>query len=613
MQLILYCSIFALSLALNLVQSMWLLPPWESRYADMGMYIEWARRLAAGGPIYTTDWFYPPGNSWFYSLFFRVLPAETALHAIAASLAVMLAASNVLLGLTAQLLFRRWYFGVAAAAASAAYWPFAAMGSFYLAEPLFVFLLILAQFLFVYAMRNRRLALPACAASGILLGLSVIVRTQGLITLAVCCLCAAIFFRRRFACFAVLTAAGAAVLVTTVFVRLHRAEAEGLSFPSAFAANDAFNNYLGQSRRQVISTVDTERGEFYFFANNNSKVEYLFLPPETMLGSLLDRKMFFAATAKLWREDPARQVLFSVQNMIDLFMVRSSWPLGNNKQFDSADLIFQWGACLLLFFPALVTAIRSLTQGSLRLTAMLFAAPICCVAAMALISTGQPRYFLPYHYNLLLLTVPYYARLASTKFGARGRTFFYENLTALLLFALIVACSVTLTRCYAHSIPPRVDGSQRAYTSWETVDPAPNRATPVFVVDLGRDGQAAYVRGPVTGARIEQEGFKVWIPASREVGFAVETADLGVLQLYFPENIFTHIAVYFVDPDSWWRSSTATSGNQLKVAQHLHDGRWISFEITPEEQRLGRKDIVVRKIMGDSAAVSGVLAYRSAK
>lgn len=45
------------------------------------------------------------------------------------------------------------------------------------------------------------------------------------------------------------------------------------------SANDGFNLYLGQSRREAVMGVDFESQLFHVFYNDNSVTPYLFHPP----------------------------------------------------------------------------------------------------------------------------------------------------------------------------------------------------------------------------------------------------------------------------------------------------------------------------------------------
>ena len=98
------------------------------------------------------------------------------------------------------------------------------------------------------------------------------------------------------------------------------------------------------------------------------------------------------------------------------------------------------------------------------------------------------------------------------------------------------------------------------------------------------------------------------------MSWAVEAPENGTLSVAVPEaNSATRlfIALYMIDPDSYARVSLVSSGGRSAVAQDLHNGRWVSLEVLPEEFSVGRKAIRLQRLLGSSVLVSAVVVYRA--
>jgi hypothetical protein len=596
-------AVFLFSLSANLYQNRVLLRPEDSLYADMKLYVDWAERLAFGGPLFTLDQFYPPGTSYFFSFFFRFFPAQQALVAIAFSSAVLLAASNIILGLTAARLFRLRSLSILVSSAAAFYWPFATLGSFYLSEPLFIFLSLSAQFFFVSGLRR----VPAgFLISGVLFALAALVKSQALIHLLACLAAVCCFGGWRTMFRAVLAApAGAALVLLPFFFRSGH-------FQPVIAANDAFNLYLGQSRRQAVAALDEGKGEFFVFVNNNSRLDYLYHPPQVCRASIVDRSFFFDKLLQLWREAPRRQVLRSAENLVELFMIEPAWPLNNNPRFREYDLGFQWLGALFFVLPASITIVAGLLFAQQRMETALLFFPLLGISAVAAAGTGQPRYLMPYYYNFLPLALVLFPRLRAARLNPVLRSGLRrQTLYGILCFLSVTGAGVFVAKKYVQTMPLRRDGAQGDYRTLSTVMPPPDSRGKMYWADLGRDGQMVFERRKEPGYSVRLSEFNTAESTARAVPFSVEAVEQGRLELGFNGREVTHVALYMVDPDSFWRSSLLQSGGTRKIAQGLHNGKWISLEISEAERKEGKKEILLTKLLGSSVRVSAVLIYRA--
>lgn len=582
-----YLVAFLASVVLNVVQCAFVLPPQESVYADMGVYLERAMRLSQGaGNSQTLDSFYPAGTSALYAIAFSFLSFPRALRAIALAQAIALAFANLLLGLTVERAFRSRRAGVLSSAVATAYWPFAALGSFYLAEPFFIFFLLLGQWLVAGAAFGQRSAssgLVRSFSAGLSLALASLIKSQGALLL-VPALFAVLRRPRMRKCLALALLLGYGLGAIPQI----RWSESGLRLG---AANDAFNIYLGQSRRQGVAAYDARAGELFVFFNNNSNRDYLFYPPEVVHGSILDRRLFLDRVRELWRADPLAQILASLENGMELWLLRPSWPLSSSSAFLDLDLGFQWLGLLAVTLPALYGALPrfSRRRGGLSGRRMFFILPLLGITAISMMTTGQPRYLIPFYYELIPLAVLGWREAREDwRESAGGAARSFGTFAGVLLILFLVAKWVGAAAVSAVPLRGRGPTSMPALTM---LHPSPvSRPSVVPVGALETEGFVSAFGGQLLSAR---ETARVVVP--------LETSST------------THVAVALNDPDGYFRAALVRSAGVEKVAQQLHSGSWIVLSVTDTERRERRKEILFQKLLGDSILLSGVIAYDANK
>jgi 4-amino-4-deoxy-L-arabinose transferase-like glycosyltransferase len=605
--------IFLLSLGINAAQAFLVVSPLDHDYSDMHGYIERAQRLAAGGPFFPFDSFYPPGTHYLNAVFFYFFGSLLAPKLIIAAQVLMLSLANVLAGYAAIELFGRRSWGCAVMLACALYWPFSAQGSFFMAEPALMFLLMLGLFLFARATKevlNTRLLF----FSGLTFGLGALVKSQ-----AVLAFFAVLFAllllrrsRRTIRCVLFLCAAFSLPVAAQFWINTHQSGT--LSFH--ISANDAFNTYLGQTRYEAVGCLDQRQNYFYIFHNNNAGLGYRFLPPRILPVSILDRAYFRKETLALWKNNPARQLTRSLENMFELFDINPRWPLRNVKLLGTADQVFQW---LLLFFvtiPALSTVAASLSSRRLRFQSFVLIFPVCGMGLVAAVSTGQPRYLLPFTYCYFLLAAPFYSRLidafrtrAPTAAAERGAL--YRELAMAATFLLFFILSGTFVKTsYLAALPLRNDSMQENYYEPLGV-PAQNTAEPLLWLDLGRDNMLVSPRqNPADEAvNVSFVGFRPGTPWPRAVSWHLSAEGESSLTLRFPSSRATKLVLYLTDGNSYWRASRVVSGTTDLLAESLHDGKWLVLPISDEERAEGKKTVTFTKLTGESIALSGLAVY----
>ncbi len=362
-------------------------------------YIERGWRISVRDNFYPFDTFYPPGTALLYGAVFSLFGFVNGVKALAIVQAAFLAAANVLTAVTARELLSTKFAFFLAGTLSVVYWPLTAQSSFFMAEPLFILLVMLGQYLLVRGIRTK---LPQLLyLSGLVLGLATITKTQG-----ICFLLPAVmilFLAKNNAKKLLLLFAGFSIPIICQLV-LNSAI---VGRPQLnLAANGAFNAYLGQSRRVAVGCLDSKSEQFFIFSNNNAHFDPQLLPTRVVDHSILDREYFSAEVKELWVENPKLQLIRSLQSINELFSFQPDWPYRNILSFRKPYRWFQIMGAFVIIVPAIYSLVLLQLRGGHGNKIILLALPVLGIALTAALGSGQPRYLLPFHYNLIILAVP---------------------------------------------------------------------------------------------------------------------------------------------------------------------------------------------------------------
>mgnify|MGYP003974916727 CR=1 FL=1 len=370
--------------------------PWNHITSDSKGYIERASQIASGKGLEPFQTFFPLGISYCYALFFLLLDDSVALKAISFLQVVAVGLSHVLAYLTARDLFGTERVARLASSLSVAYWPLTAQVSFYMAEPIFMLMLLGGQYLVV---RSAQADSPKIALlAGIAVGIAVSIKTQGLIVLIGLLIVSIIYVSLRKVVVVTAMGVGLVMLAHTAHIGEIR-DGAGLRMP----ANGAFNLYLGQSAVHGLGASNIDEGRYLFFYNNNGYMEKGLLPPRSARASSLDQSFFIEATLELWLASPWRQMVRTMQSGFELHAITPHWPLRAMKSMSAPELVFKYLAIPLVYFPAILALVLCLRIRAWRYPVLILILPILGITAAAGLSMGQPRYLLPFLPNLFML------------------------------------------------------------------------------------------------------------------------------------------------------------------------------------------------------------------
>ena len=612
--------VFIIAFLLAVAQVL-LVPPHEMICCDMLSYLERAQRWAAGGPPQPFDAFFPPGVSYFYSLFFWLFTEQQAYILIAVSQCLLLSLAAVAIAATAAELSGSSRVGIVTGLVSACYWPFTLRASFFLSEPLFICLATLGQYGVVRAMKGSGSHKWAILA-GVSLGFSLLTRSQG-VCFIVSGLFALLIFCRGWRRVSIGAALFLPVLII-VYAQMRQNQSISGRSDWFISANDGFNLYLGQSRREAVMGVDFESQLFHVFYNDNSVTPYLFHPPIALPFSVMDREHFVSKVHELWQSNPSRQTWRSLENMVELWSVRGTWPVSNFSTAAYFELVFLWIGAILFCVPALLYSTLELSGALWRRRQIVLVLPAIVLTASAFASSGQPRFLLSVMHNVIALSVLFWCGYGERFLGRSRRWQLRQIWLSLILPLSLVAFGGFVMNKNSELVPPRLNDDGKVPTLEDLVPPVKSGGVIIdqhFVVDGPPPSSSIYLKSEarVDGQPKSQHSLPVQMvgfqPAkrweNRRISTFAEALESGEVNLEFAPAAATHVALLLVDGDSFQRIVIVSSGDSSVIAQDLHNGRWIVLPISEIESAAGRKQITLSKLLGESIAVARVVLYRA--
>lgn len=403
-----YALLFGFSCSINWYYTHFVISPLDTLDSDMLVYIELAINFFYGyAPIEPYNTISLPGINYFYGIFFKIFGIASGFEVINAVQALILAGINVLVGLTTYELFQRRRAAFVVAVAVTLYWPFLGLISYYMAELMDVFLILLGQYALIRVLKYGG-TWDRLVSIGIVLGLGMMMKGQAVVAFVAALLVIVLLpvglGRRRWAAYLLVGFMLPIGLQMTLHHKINPASGWYM------ALVDSYNFYLAQSRRHGIGALYWMGPASYVFHTyaNDTNDERRFLPLAIEEASILDRSYYKQRSWELIRTQPQRQLERAVTSVRELFRYGEGWPfqsippvLGDSQSWHQARL---W----LIMLPGLFSLWLALFLGYYRWQVFLVSLPILGMIAMAVIYSGQPRYLLPFYYHFYILAVPAY-------------------------------------------------------------------------------------------------------------------------------------------------------------------------------------------------------------
>ncbi len=609
---ILYPLIFALSFGAALAQAYFFINPIEHIYSDMGGYIERAWELSLGITPDNFSVFFPPGVRYIYGVVFWIFGFSLGLHALIILQALSISGSTLLVGKISKRLFGNQRLALFLMLLSLLYWPFTAQVSFFMAEPLFSFLILLGVYFYLSALLNiaalgRALStLSLLAASGLAVGTSVLIKGQGLailisILLAHFFLSVASWRLRSILLFLVFALSPIALQFSFNSTLLQK--------PSFFlSSNDAYNSYLGQSRKKAVGCSDTKAGYFYIFHNNNSGLDYPFFEAAMIETPIMDREAFREKTLELWKQDPLLQLTISFHNVIELFEVNPRWPLRNITAAGKLDAYFQWGFLFFTLVPLGYSVMRAITQGKYRAQLVILCLPLLGISGVVFFTMGQPRYLLPFQYFFLLASAPFYLDLFTGGAKAQVETRVPRYAIRLGHLSLVVALLAYSSLSFLFYRSLGIVPLEEKGDTYELALPSGNILQNLSTID---PSTSAFTRlSGDTEVNIQVDS--AHINSGRKIA---EITERSRLTIRVPQTAVRPNSIGFYLSEASGRSTAWIEYRGKKqMLSELQSGAWVFFPI-PElvsgtENHRGVYDFRIRKLTGPPIGLHSVITLR---
>lgn len=407
-----YGALWVVSFAAHLYYIQWVLSPLDTMDSDMLVYIELAINYFYGyGAIDPLNTISLPGINYFFGFILKVFGLATGFTVLNILQAAILSTINVLTGLITYALFKQRWAAWLVAIIVAAYWPFWGLISYYMAELMQIFFMLLAYYWLIQAIETG--AKWECLMSiGLLLGLAMMMKGQAIVAVVAVVLFLLILpvaaGRRHWAGWVMM---GFMIPIGLQVMLHHRINPAGGWY---MALVDSYNFYLAQSRMQGIAALEWHGPGAYTLHTyaNDTDDEQRFLPLAIVEASILDRPYYQQKSWELIREQPYRQWGRAVTSVRELFRYGEGWPFRYIKPVWGDAQVLHQIKLWLVMLPAALSLILALGYGYYRWQVILVSLPVLGIMALAVIYSGQPRYLMPFYYYLFIGAVPFYLWLA---------------------------------------------------------------------------------------------------------------------------------------------------------------------------------------------------------
>ncbi len=174
--------------------------------------------------------------------------------------------------------------------------------------------------------------------------------------------------------------------------------------------------------------------------------------------------------------------------------------------------------------------------------------------------------------------------------------------TAVLAAACYLGAS-WLKRSYDSLIPKRLSTLQENYQQHI------NRSAPVFWVELGKNAKVQEVRIENRNYRLTLDGFQIGTTWDRAISWSLRATGRATIGLQFENARPTRVGLYLTDGDSHWRTSSVWLGEELRIADRLHNGRWIELPVDTMSRAEGELHFNLNQLTGSDIAVSAVAVF----
>jgi 4-amino-4-deoxy-L-arabinose transferase-like glycosyltransferase len=377
----------------RLVWGLFVHPPLNYVFSDMGGYVDRAIHVATGGALSRFDTFYPPGTHLLLALPLWLFGHGRSGLWVASVLWVLLSAMVPLLAWRVALRLTSPP-GAAITATLCSIWPlFITYGGFFLSEiPSIVFFLLTLWLAMRASEAAGRSAGFVAALAGLSGGVALAIRPQLILNLAIA---GWMLLRKREHRARIATLAGVGLIIPVAAVLALNASAAGRFV--GMSENGGLNFFQGHCPVHTVTTGNPSTG-FLVFASpvvveNNRGLDYVF---PTHLA--WEQSYFMRQGMRCIAHDPIGQIAVVARNVADLGITSVPWPQATDRGLRRfvrpTNLVYS--ALLPSIVVASFFAARRKRRQGRRAGEWVLIAHLLAVLPTAIVFYGDPRFRVPY-------------------------------------------------------------------------------------------------------------------------------------------------------------------------------------------------------------------------
>jgi 4-amino-4-deoxy-L-arabinose transferase-like glycosyltransferase len=377
----------------------------------MSLYVGLAKRFTRPGyKLSPNDITHPPGATVVFSWLYR---HDNTMMSMVWFQFVVCALVPLSVALLAWSLFGKQNAKVALAVTSL-YFPFIEYGGFFLAEIQMIALIPLSLALLVLAAKRKRMiaVVLVSVVAGLVFSWAVALKALSLVAGATGGFVFLCFWRgapiKKKAVVAVTLALAVIPVSLWLSERCTTANEGRFCYSNNKNAADVLLGHYG--RVQSITWKNPKGGTFTF--GNPSDYQHNYTEKPVLNFGMTDSKAN-ADEAKRWiKAHPGQAAVLTLNHVFDMYTT-SAWPSAATKEWQIMT-VYQYLFIVFVFFPACMRIVDLLRRHGLR--ALLGSdeavtlAPFAGLVAAVMISTGEPRYRIPFDSLFIVVAIEFFRR-----------------------------------------------------------------------------------------------------------------------------------------------------------------------------------------------------------
>ncbi len=405
-KIIIIYSILIIALLLRIIFVFFIHPPEKYLYSDMKGYYNRAIKISKGEKEEIIDTLYPPGTHYFYSIFFKFKNAFFIIKLVNIIVSVI---SCFFIYLISKILFNLKSALISLFISSINY-IFIDFTGYILSETPFIFTLSMMFFFLLKSIKeqNNIKRFIYSFLSGLLLIISSSIRSSILLFIPFFIVWW-IFNIKKYKLYYNVFFYLLGFLPILIILSLRIYLITG-SF-GVISTNNGLNFFQGRSHVRDIEFYDLERGSYYLFASPVA-IQKGYIKNYKFYYGPYNSSSLFEEGIKEMKKDIGRTILFSLEQILDLFFTVDIWPTFAIRTKILPNLIkyYNYIFIILVILPSIILFIIRFKKikSNLSLLPYFF---ILVIILTAMIFYGDPRFRVPFDIFFIILSGYFYSNL----------------------------------------------------------------------------------------------------------------------------------------------------------------------------------------------------------